>query len=381
MAEYNVQINKYDATEAGYDQLYPQPMKHADTHLLNGSDPIQVSGLGVSNPNLLDNWYFGNPVDQRGGVITTPETKAYTDEALTNYVGPANEHYNVTKLNSSVGTYTATDSSVWYVSLSECVRGYTGARYSIDRFWAAQPNVTILIEDGGLSFVGTDWAQRIENARIPLNTDLTYSVLTADNKLGSLTFQFDGTLNQTFIQMLGDTGIDANFIYNWTGTGNTPFFLQANNGAVKIKAVKLELGSQQTLAHQKNGEWVLNEIPNYAETLAKCQRYFVNLNPFNTYWTAYSLAIAGGPTVAYGIVNLTVPMRANPALVWSGRSTVCLSQDSDIPVVDITVSTETISATGMQLAFFVDSGLTTNTPYRVQGLGNSYSYIWLDANL
>ena len=41
-----------------------------------------------------------------------------------------------------------------------------------------------------------------------------------------------------------------------------------------IKAVKLELGTQQTLAHQDtNGVWVLNEIPDYGEQLARCQRY------------------------------------------------------------------------------------------------------------
>ena len=42
-----------------------------------------------------------------------------------------------------------------------------------------------------------------------------------------------------------------------------------------ISAVKVELGSSQTLAHQENGVWVLNELPNYSEELAKCQREFI----------------------------------------------------------------------------------------------------------
>lgn len=37
-----------------------------------------------------------------------------------------------------------------------------------------------------------------------------------------------------------------------------------------IKAVKLELGSEQTLAHQENGVWVLNEIPDYETEYYKC---------------------------------------------------------------------------------------------------------------
>lgn len=43
---------------------------------------------------------------------------------------------------------------------------------------------------------------------------------------------------------------------------------------VDIKAIKLELGDTQTLAHQdENGNWVLNEIPSYAEQYAICSQY------------------------------------------------------------------------------------------------------------
>lgn len=41
-----------------------------------------------------------------------------------------------------------------------------------------------------------------------------------------------------------------------------------------LSAVKLELGSYQTLAHQEDGQWVLNEIPDYVQELLKCQRCF-----------------------------------------------------------------------------------------------------------
>ena len=35
-------------------------------------------------------------------------------------------------------------------------------------------------------------------------------------------------------------------------------------------AAKVEIGKTQTLAHQENGAWVLNEIPNYWEQLYRC---------------------------------------------------------------------------------------------------------------
>ena len=41
-----------------------------------------------------------------------------------------------------------------------------------------------------------------------------------------------------------------------------------------LTAAKLELGDTQTLAHKEGDTWVLNEIPNYATELMKCQRYY-----------------------------------------------------------------------------------------------------------
>lgn len=47
------------------------------------------------------------------------------------------------------------------------------------------------------------------------------------------------------------------------------------NATLKIRAVKLELGSIQTLACQDEaGGWQLFETPDYAVELARCQRYF-----------------------------------------------------------------------------------------------------------
>ena len=47
------------------------------------------------------------------------------------------------------------------------------------------------------------------------------------------------------------------------------------NATLKIRAVKLELGSIQTLACQDEaGGWQLFETPDYGAELAKCQRYF-----------------------------------------------------------------------------------------------------------
>lgn len=54
MSEYNIQMNKYNALNAEYDQLYPQPMKHANTHAKDGSDPITPSMIGTYNKTEID---------------------------------------------------------------------------------------------------------------------------------------------------------------------------------------------------------------------------------------------------------------------------------------------------------------------------------------
>lgn len=54
MSEYDILINKYDALNAGYDQLYPKPMKHANTHASGGTDPITPGNIGAYSKNETD---------------------------------------------------------------------------------------------------------------------------------------------------------------------------------------------------------------------------------------------------------------------------------------------------------------------------------------
>ena len=129
----------------------------------------------LSNPNLLDNWYFGNPVNQR----------------------------NVSGTIDAVG-------------------------YFLDRWKLVSGSVTI--GSNGIALNGTI-AQILETA---VGTDVTASALTTE---GVVVASYDN--NSKTISL--------------TGTGQT------------FVAAKLELGSQQTLAHQENGVWVLNEIPDIDE--------------------------------------------------------------------------------------------------------------------
>ena len=176
----------------------------------------------VCNANLLDNWYFGNPVNQRGasGTINT-------------------------------------------------------AGYFFDRWKLVSGSVTI--NSGGIVLNGTI-AQVREYA---VGQAVTATVLTPDGV--------------TDVTPVCD---DEAKTFTVTAQGKT------------IRAVKLELGTQQTLAHQENGVWVLNEIPDYVEQLRRCQRYL--------YVQSGSMMVCGVLTGSKKSLTLAIPvpapMRSLPSL-------------------------------------------------------------------
>lgn len=181
--------------------------------LLTPGDNISISGSVIAtkafpcNPNLLDNWYFGNPVNQRGQT------------------------------------------------------SYTGGEYGIDRWYSTG---VCLIENDGLA-IRDSILEKIQNPEKLNGLTITFSVLGANGKLYTGTRVFNGANDVVFYELDSD-GIQLLFNTYWDG-----FQIIGN---FKPKAAKLELGTQQTLAHQENGKWVLNEIPKFGDQLAECQRYY-----------------------------------------------------------------------------------------------------------
>lgn len=188
----------------------------------------------LSNPNLLDNWYFVNPVNQRGQT------------------------------------------------------SYTASGYGIDRWKANGSTVTVTVVDGEIQVIDNsiDWngiVQLFENWKDFAGKTVTLSALGytvgvghtlhlqyGDNTtIASKDFSRDTFGLVSFTVKIPDS-IDSQFKVRTVRTGN-----QSGNSTLHLKALKLELGTVQTLAHQdENGNWVLNEIPDYGEQLRRCQRYF-----------------------------------------------------------------------------------------------------------
>lgn len=136
------------------------------------------------------------------------------------------------------------DNAYW--TIPECIinqRGVTGTittpGYFIDRWKLVSGSVTITA--GGLSLNGT----MVQILETDPGQEVTASYLTDS---GVLPAEYDS---------------------------ETKTFAITAEGTL-IRAAKLELGSQQTLAHQDaDGNWVLNDpLPNKALELLRCQRYY-----------------------------------------------------------------------------------------------------------
>lgn len=174
----------------------------------------------ISNPNLLDNWYFANPVNQRGQTERTGSQSGYFIDRWK--FGSYDQTVTVTES----GLHWSTVAGIWCTQIIENFDALIGRTLTLSA-----------IIDGVL-----------------------YSVTGVLNESSGIGMQPVGSL---FIELTHDEKGFRFVTYN----SPTP--------TVTILAAKLELGSTQTLAHQDaDGNWVLNEIPDYGEQLAKCQRYF-----------------------------------------------------------------------------------------------------------
>ena len=161
---------------------------------------------------------------------------------------------------------------------------------------------------------------------------------------------------------------DAEKVFSITGAGET------------IIAAKLELGDQQTLAHQDtDGKWVLNDPPpNFQQELAKCQRYQLSLRNPESGYIAAGFGEGRATDRAYIHMPLPTTMRGKPTVSYSGE--FGLEADgawnnritpTSIVVSEISNNLATLTVNG--------SGITVGRYYAFEG--NAGASLLLDANL
>lgn len=238
----------------------------------DGSSPIRFAGIDspqfnndaankryvdshVVNPNLLDNAYFVSPVNQRG------QTE------------------------------------------------YTGNAYTIDRWYIYAGRLDI-VSGSHIKITRNNMTDHFDLRQLfeDLNKDLVYTFsILSDGELYSVTGTF--VSNPVTKTPFGE------IMLSWSGgKENIVVIRPLTTDPVNITAAKLELGPIQTLAHQENGVWVLNEIPNYALERVKCQRYqFDIIGNFIGVFNGIAIGTTNNG-IAEFIISLPTSMRARPSL-------------------------------------------------------------------
>lgn len=259
----------------------PAPYTAGDGIAISGS--VIATKVQPCNRNLLDNWYFGNPVNQR----------------------------DVSGTISSAG-------------------------YFLDRWKLVSGSVTINTD--GITLNGT-MQQVLETA--PVGT-VTASALTQAG-VGDVVPTYDSATKTVTVTAAGK----------------------------KLVAVKLELGMEQTLAHQNsNGAWVLNEMPDYGEELTKCMRYLQIISaPYDTSGNGVAIGYANNTVDLWVPFPLAVPMRKSPTptIPTGGVSLFKVGKTSNA-LMDVTKVTggwamQTGGACSMRSLIFTSSGLTAGETY------------------
>ncbi|MBQ1756061.1 MAG: hypothetical protein IIZ96_04910 [Oscillospiraceae bacterium] len=207
---------------------------------------------------------------------------------------------------------------------------YSNAGYGIDR-WIVNGDGSLALNTGYISLetrtMYGGFTQRFEEGAIKDGSKLTLSVLT-DTGLYSVTFTaIKTTPYASDTTWLGVSGLYAYF--GWYSSGGVQYWqiyivdnADGQSHTVNLIAAKLEMGADQTLAHQENGVWVLNDIPNYAEELAKCQYYFYRLKAGEPLYGSRSI---GG--VNFSSFRVPVIMRATPTVTKNGGTITIYGQN------------------------------------------------------
>lgn len=339
-------------------------------------DDAAAKSVWQCTPNLLINGDFraGCLVDQRQGRVVKPSTTYYSDKTLTTAAGTTSAY--VTAYRYATGTENGTEyasfkledtgaAPTYYAAQADVVRGYVhGERtaYTVD-MWKMGWRSALLVENAGVTITANTQLFTPLNEVIDrlMGQTVTCSALLGDNTLRVATGQVtsSGMWGTTLGVMVGTASYGTAFVVI-PGAGKT------------VVACKLELGDQQTLAHQdSSGNWVLNEVPSYADTLRECYRYLRCIPKY----VALSGAADSVPNV-YMSLPLSPPMRKVPVISQETPGNVV----ADIYFADGTSvrSTQLPSVSNNEfLQFkFGDLGKTS-----VGAIARTSDVLWLNAEL
>lgn len=298
------------------------------------SDNLAYVSNNMVNPNLLDNWDFGNPVNQRG---------------QTSYTGPGHT-IDRWKLYS----WNVNSAAVHVVADGVRIVGTSDSPNSCELIELVQlpiPAGTVVTASILISAIVVNIGSPVLQL-CKSNGDAIAGVNTLSVGLHTFTAVIPADIGDSVLIRWGQDGSSA-------GNGNTD---------ITAKAVKLELGSQQTLAHQENGKLVLNETTKFGDQLAECQRYFVRIGSDSAYRIVGTGTAYGSSTCGI-LVPLPVEMRTIPAVSIVGQLVLRNKAGSEVVCSGVA-----LDIVGVATAYLncTASGLTLGASYDAYLAPGSY---------
>lgn len=314
-----------------------------------GDDGAAKATVYPSNENLLRNWYFVGGGSQQGGGKFPINQRGETE--------------------------------------------YTGKGYMIDG-WRQEagdrPSFKAIVEEEGFRIDGTTsgrlWLSQVLENTLP-NGIYTLSALIDDNTMITMTTSITDNSNDT-INNSTVNGIIMNIRPN-----SVQFEIAGNSASRLFKAIKLELGPVQTLAHKEGDTWVLNgPPPNFQQELAKCQRYQVQLlDRVHTGQGYIGQFEATTSTNIYGLVPLPVALQnvntaslptivtdLSPSNLYDVFGILSSGYKSEASITNVTVYSKT--PTGVILKF-TGSNFIPGNFYTVFVQNQKSHNFLIDANL
>lgn len=186
---------------------------------------------------------------------------------------------------------------------------YSVNEYGIDR-WKKINSFPLVLSDGYITINNSSGSSVVTMVQYIATRINVGDVITCSLMLG------DGTLisNSGVVASSGAIAScafdEGSFYYAYNQ--NRAVFSAGAGKSFNVKACKIELGNAQTLAHQENGAWVLNEIPDYGIELAKCQRYLLKV--------LGNVIRYANTQLTSGVIDFTVPIPVTMAATGTGVS-------------------------------------------------------------
>lgn len=273
------------------------PSQYGYNHLMRQVNNAQIAAvelaetLSSGDNNLLDNWYFADPVDRKGGHCVFADTEYYSDEDLEVPAGVLTSPTNTKYVNDDYGSITL-NGVQYYVPLLDVLQGYVvpaSGAFTFDRWWAKNAVVAKLksaVE--GFAFSSsvlntTGYLRqaipnpgRLAGRTIVLSVFVSYIGASANIKLCKAS-----SVNAVSVSEIATKGLVKGLntlvvtVPSDVGGSAYPCLMVSietwSSAGVNITAVKLQLGTRQTLAYQDaSNNWLLRDVPNKVVETLRC---------------------------------------------------------------------------------------------------------------